>query len=84
MALAVDWTDACERADALRSAYFRIIAGAQESEVEYLANGVTRRVRYSQSDLDRLETELRVAEQECQGTTGRRISTVRLSTSKGV
>jgi hypothetical protein len=80
----VEWWDACARAEALRDAYFNLLSGQLASEVEFLANGVTRRVRYSQTDLARLETEWRAAAGECEGTTGRRIHTVRLSTSKGV
>ena len=55
-----------------------------ESLVRYQANGVEREVRYSQMDLARLEAEMRAAERECSGSTGRRIHTVRLSPSKGL
>jgi hypothetical protein len=57
---------------------------ALAASVEYLANGVTRRVTYARSDLARLETEMRAAAGECEGTTGRRVNTIRLSTSKGI
>jgi hypothetical protein len=80
-----DWLiDPCVRAEGLRRAYLALISGQQAYEVEYLANGVTRRLRYSQADLSRLESEWRAAEHECAGTTGQRIATIRLATSKGV
>lgn len=65
MATSPNWSDPCERAAALWEAYNRLISGQQESDVTYMANGVTRRVRYSTASLDRLLNEIRTAENEC-------------------
>jgi hypothetical protein len=83
---AADWDDPCLRADVLRQAYYTLLAGQQAASVSYLANGVQRAVTYSKTDLDKLATELRLAEQACAngGATPRRIHTVLLSTSKGL
>ena len=81
----VDWLgEPCLRADVLRRAYYGLLSGQLAVETEYVANGVQRRVRYSQVDISRLEMELRAADAECAGTTGRRVSTIRLATSKGI
>ena len=61
----IDWSDPCARAAALWAAYNRLISGAQESDVTYSANGVNRRVSYSNANLDRLLNEYRAAENEC-------------------
>ena len=66
----IDWSDPCKRADALWEAYNRLISGQQESDVTYMANGVTRRVRYGTANLDRLLNEIRAAEGECAEMTG--------------
>jgi hypothetical protein len=81
-----DWTDACQRAEALRRALYSILSGQQAVKTEYMANGVSRSVRFAQTDLAALERELRLAEQLCAngGVPARRVHTVLLSTSKGV
>lgn len=87
MATPVDWTDACARAEALRSAYYALLSGQLASSVSYLANGVSREARFSQTDRAALLTELRAAEHECAAATGTppmRVSTIRLATFKGV
>jgi hypothetical protein len=84
MTAPVDWWDACQRAEVLRGAYYTLLSGQLAASVDYLANGVTRRVTFARSDLARLETEWRAAAAECEGTTGRRVNTIRLSTSKGI
>jgi hypothetical protein len=82
--MAIDWPDPCARAETLRSAYYRLLSGTQEMEVAYTANGVERRVKYSQGNLEILRTELAAAEQQCTGAYGSRCHTIRLSTSKGI
>ena len=81
-----DWTDPCQRADALREAFYALLAGEKAVSTSYMANGVSREVRFGQSDLATLERELRLAEQLCAGggTAPRRINTIILSTSKGL
>jgi len=67
----MNWHDPCERAAALWDAYNRLIAGMQESDVSYQANGVTRRVRYAKADLSTLLNAIREAENECAIQEGR-------------
>ena len=64
---AVDWTDACARAAALRDAYFNLLSGAKVQTVEYQDGGVQRSVTYMSTkiDLSELRNELRAAEEEC-------------------
>jgi hypothetical protein len=62
---AIDWTDPCARAAALRSAYFELMSGTRESSFTYLANGVQRTAEYSKGNLDMLAAELQKAEAEC-------------------
>lgn len=66
--MAVDWTDPCARFAALNDAYMLLISGGQTQTVEYLANGVTRRVGFSKADLGTLRLEMERARQECSGS----------------
>lgn len=70
MADPVDWTDACARAQALRTAYYELIAGRQAYEITYLANGVSRAVKYSVTNMKLLVMEMREAEDECAAENG--------------
>lgn len=79
----VDWTFPFERVQALRDAYYKLVSGQAAASFTYAAQGVTRTVTYSRADADRLERELKQAEAELAGG-GPRVSTIRLSTSKGV
>ncbi|MEL6750845.1 MAG: gpW family head-tail joining protein [Pseudomonadota bacterium] len=58
---AIHGEDVCERARKLRTAYDAMIAGQQRVSVSF----ADRRVDYSQGDMDRLEREMRRAEDEC-------------------
>ena len=58
------------RADVLRRAYYALLSGQLAVEPEYLANGVSRRVRYSQVGLSRLRD--RVARGRARVRTARR------------
>lgn len=65
--MATDWTNACERADALRDAYYALLSGKKAQSITYQDVGVQRTVTYmsTQVDLTRLRDELRAAEEEC-------------------
>lgn len=65
--MAVDWTDPCARADALRDAYFNLLSGAKAQTVEYQDSGTQRSITYMSTkvDLAELRNELRAAEKEC-------------------
>lgn len=67
---AIDWSDPCQRAQALHDAYMRLVSGEQESEVTYQANGVLRRVRYAAVSMSALLNELRAAQGECAAQLG--------------
>ena len=82
-----DFDDPCARATALRRAYYTLVSGEKASEIEYQGNGVARRVRYSQTDLNRLFNEIKIAETQCavvQGTPPSRVRSIVFSPSKGV
>lgn len=66
----IRWDDPCVAAQELNAAYYRLLTGQQESEVTYLANGVTRTVRYSQVNMTALIGELRNAEADCAAKRG--------------
>jgi len=74
--MAIDWTDACARAAALRDAYFALVSGSKAQSVAYQDAGVQRSVTYASSkiDLARLRDEIRAAEEEC--LTGEPASTI--------
>jgi len=69
--MAVDWTDACARAEALREAYYNLVSGAKAQQVVYQDAGQMRSVTYASSkvDLSRLLDEIKLADQECAGGT---------------
>lgn len=70
MTEAVDWSNACERFQALRSAYFSLVAGQQEVEIRTRTLDAEEMVRFNQAKLDVLRNEMRAAEAECAAVTG--------------
>lgn len=68
--MAVDWTDPCARAAALRTAYFALIAGDREQRIRVSISGAEREVVYAAAKLELLASELRRAEAECSASTG--------------
>ena len=62
--MAVDWTDSCARATALRAAYYELVAGG-EAMVRIKNGEHEQEVRYSAASLTTLQRELRIAEAEC-------------------
>jgi len=62
--------DPCALYQSLRKAYLRLIGGQQTYEFEYLGNGVQRRIRYSQGNLDNLVTEMIEARSKCEASLG--------------
>lgn len=63
--MAVDWTDPCARALALRGAYYGLISGSSESLIRQSTPEGDQEVRFAKSDLSRLQSELTAAEAEC-------------------
>jgi hypothetical protein len=68
--MAVDWSDPCARAAALRAAYFELVSGSKETEIETRTLDAQERVRFSAADKQTLLAELRAAEAECAASTG--------------
>jgi hypothetical protein len=67
---AVDWTDPCQRANALRGAYYTLISGGQEQEIRTRTLDAEEAVRFNAANVDMLLVELTAAESECARTTG--------------
>lgn len=65
MAAAVDWTDPCARAAALRSAYFALISGGHEQRVRFRNGDDESEVQFTAPKIEVLRDELRWAEAEC-------------------
>lgn len=72
MADAVDWTDPCARAAALRCAYFRLLSGQQEERVRFRNGDTDEDVTFVKADLNVLRTELTEAESQCSALSSRR------------
>ena len=75
--MAVDWTDPCAKAAALREAYYTLVQGAQEASIRIRNGEHEREVAYSKVDLKTLQTEYQLAEAACaqkNGTGGRRFA----------
>jgi len=68
--MAVDWTNPCDRANALRGAYYALISGASESLIRHSTSEGDQEVRFVRADLARLKAELDAAESECAAANG--------------
>lgn len=74
--MAVDWTDPCARATALREAYYALVQGG-ETQVRVRNGEHEQEVRYGAASLATLKRELAQAEAECarkNGTGGGRFA----------
>lgn len=65
MAVIVDWNDPCQRAIALRAAYYRLISGEAESQIRYSTSEGEQEVRFQKIEIQRLKDELDAADGEC-------------------
>lgn len=63
--MAVDWTDPCARAAALREAYFALLSGGMETLIRVKGPDGERESRYAQADLTALKREMEAAEDAC-------------------
>lgn len=61
----VDWTDPCQRFQALSTAYYQLIAGLQEVEIKTRTLDAEEMVRFSRADIQSLRAEMRSAESAC-------------------
>jgi hypothetical protein len=68
--MAVDFSDPCQRAAALRDAYFALISGAQESLIRYRGPNGEQEVRFGPGKVDLLKSEWQAAENACNVANG--------------
>lgn len=68
--MAVDWSNPCSRATALRDAYYNLISGQQEVEIIAKSNDGEQMVKFAKADLTTLKAEWQRAEDECQTASG--------------
>ena len=62
---AIDWTDPCARALALRNAYYALISGEGEQLIRTRGPEAEREVRFAKTNIELLKSELAAAEKEC-------------------
>lgn len=75
--MAVDWSDPCARAEALRKAYYALVSGELEQRVRVRGGDGEEDVTFNAANVELLRSELRSAEAECaakNGTVGRRFA----------
>jgi hypothetical protein len=66
----VDWTDPCARYAALHAAYYQTLTGGAETLIRYRTDGGEREVRYAQSNIAVLRSEMDRAQAECAAKNG--------------
>lgn len=62
---AVDWTNPCERFQALSKAYYSLVAGQQEVEIRTRTLDAEEMVRFNTTNINLLRNEMRSAESAC-------------------
>jgi hypothetical protein len=84
--MAVDWTDPCQRAAALTTAYYTLLSGSGETLIRRNGPQGEEEVRYHAPDLDKLNAEMTAAQAECaaamQGTNPRRRFAIRAGSQR--
>ena len=65
MADAVDWTNPCERFQALQKAYYALLTGDRESEIRTRTLDAEEMVRFQKVDIEKLRIEMQSAERDC-------------------
>lgn len=63
--MATDFSDPCQRAAALRDAYFNLISGANESLIRIKGPNGEQEVRFGPGKLELLKSEWEAAENAC-------------------
>lgn len=66
----VDWTNPCQRFQALSNAYFSLISGQQEIEIRTRTLDAEEMVRFTKADINVLRNEMRSAESACAAVNG--------------
>jgi hypothetical protein len=70
MACSLEADDPCTVYRQLRETYLRLLRGEQEYEFEYQGNGIQRRIRYSQIDMNLLQQEMQAQKTLCDAANG--------------
>lgn len=83
MADAVDWTDPCAKAKALRDAYYALITGEQESVIRQRTGESETEIRFPATDVKRLYAEMTTAEADCAASQGMTITRRRYAITGG-
>lgn len=61
----IDWSDPCARAQALTTAFYTLLSGAQEIEIRTRTDEAEESVKFAPAKLDDLRSEMQTAIDEC-------------------
>lgn len=61
----IDWTNPCERFQALSKAYYSLVSGSQEVEIRTRTLDAEEMVRFNAANINLLRNEMRSAEAAC-------------------
>ena len=67
---AVDWNDPCARYAALSQAYYALLTGGGETLIRRKGPMAEEEVRFHPPDLEKLKSEMTIAEAECAAASG--------------
>lgn len=62
---AVDWLDPCQRAAALTTAYYRLLSGEREIEIQTRTDDALEVVKFQPGNIDALRSEMQDAQDAC-------------------
>ena len=80
IAVPIDWTDPCARAEALTKAYYTLLSGGQEIEIRTRTDEAEDLVKFQPAKLDDLRSEMQDAVDECAAkNAGRPLATKRFA-----
>jgi uncharacterized lipoprotein YehR (DUF1307 family) len=67
--IVTDWCDPCGRANALWTAYYKLLSGGNAQEISYRDGNVERMIRFNNTavDLSALKDAAQLASDECNG-----------------
>lgn len=78
-----NWANPCERAAALRDAYYRLLSGEGETEIETRSADGAQVVKFARTNLEALRAEWLRAEDQCQQMNGQTPASRRSAISLG-
>ena len=80
---AFDWTDPCQRAIALATAYYEVLRGLREVEIRTRSLDAEDLVRFQPADMQTLWVEMTAAQSECAKASGKRDPNRRFAIAAG-